>query len=103
MTAEIIPRITMTKYKSNSQLIKTNAQAISDIKDNFAGAICAPVLPACLTCLYWRVICGSRRQDEPRFTTVRFVSCRPAFLRLILEPSEQPLKQGTRDEQLRER
>lgn len=41
MTAEIIPRITMTKYKSNNQLIKTNAQAISDIKDNFAGAITA--------------------------------------------------------------
>lgn len=41
MTAEIIPRITMTKYKSNNQLIKANAQAISDIKDNFAGAITA--------------------------------------------------------------
>lgn len=41
MTADIIPRITMTKYKSNKQLIKTNAQAISDIKDNFAGAITA--------------------------------------------------------------
>lgn len=41
MTAEIIPRITTTKYKSNKQLIKTNAQAISDIKDNFAGAITA--------------------------------------------------------------
>ncbi|PMU09857.1 MULTISPECIES: DUF2326 domain-containing protein [unclassified Pseudomonas] len=41
MTAEIIPRITMTKYKSNNQLIKTNVQAISDIKDNFAGAITA--------------------------------------------------------------
>lgn len=31
----------MTKYKSNNQLIKANAQAISDIKDNFAGAITA--------------------------------------------------------------
>ncbi|WP_054905622.1 DUF2326 domain-containing protein [Pseudomonas sp. NBRC 111144] len=41
MAAEIIPRITMTKYKSNNQLIKANAQAISDIKDNFAGAITA--------------------------------------------------------------
>ncbi len=41
MTAEIIPRITTTKYKSNKQLIKTNAQAITDIKDNFAGAITA--------------------------------------------------------------
>lgn len=41
MTAEIIPRITTTKYKTNKQLIKTNAQAISDIKDNFAGAITA--------------------------------------------------------------
>ncbi|MEW4948266.1 DUF2326 domain-containing protein [Pseudomonas asiatica] len=41
MTAEIIPRITMTKYKANKKLIETNAQAISDIKDNFAGAITA--------------------------------------------------------------
>lgn len=41
MTAEIIPRITITKYKSNKKLIDTNAQAISDIKDNFAGAITA--------------------------------------------------------------
>lgn len=41
MTAEIIPRITMTKYKANKKLIETNAQAINDIKDNFAGAITA--------------------------------------------------------------
>lgn len=41
MTAEIIPRITITKYKFNKKLIDTNAQAINDIKDNFAGAITA--------------------------------------------------------------
>ncbi|KSN26263.1 DUF2326 domain-containing protein [Pseudomonas aeruginosa] len=41
MTAEIIPRITMTQYRSNQKLIKDNAQAISDLKDNFAGAITA--------------------------------------------------------------
>lgn len=41
MTAEIIPRITTTQYRSNQKLIKDNAQAISDLKDNFAGAITA--------------------------------------------------------------
>jgi hypothetical protein len=41
MAAEIIPRITMTQYRSNQKLIKNNAQAISDLKDNFAGAITA--------------------------------------------------------------
>lgn len=41
MTAEIIPRITTKQYRSNQKLIKDNAQAISDLKDNFAGAITA--------------------------------------------------------------
>ncbi|RTT13466.1 DUF2326 domain-containing protein [Pseudomonas aeruginosa] len=41
MTAEIIPRITMAQYRSNQKLIKNNSQAISDLKDNFAGAITA--------------------------------------------------------------
>ncbi|WP_425914027.1 DUF2326 domain-containing protein [Pseudomonas sp. GWSMS-1] len=41
MTAEIIPRITKTQYKTNQQLITSNSQAISDLKDNFAGAISA--------------------------------------------------------------
>ncbi|HDQ4330145.1 TPA: DUF2326 domain-containing protein [Pseudomonas aeruginosa] len=41
MTAEIIPRITTTQYRSNQKLIKDNAQAISDLKNNFAGAITA--------------------------------------------------------------
>ena len=41
MSAEIIPRITKTQYKANQQLITSNSQAISDLKDNFAGAISA--------------------------------------------------------------
>ncbi|WP_070886939.1 DUF2326 domain-containing protein [Pseudomonas argentinensis] len=41
MTAEIIPRISMTQYRTNSTLIKSNAQLISDLKDNFAGAMSA--------------------------------------------------------------
>lgn len=41
MTAEIIPRITTTQYRSNQKIIKSNAQAITDLKDNFAGAITA--------------------------------------------------------------
>lgn len=41
MAAEIIPRITMTQYRSNQKLINSNAQAISDLKENFAGAITA--------------------------------------------------------------
>lgn len=41
MSAEIIPRITKTQYKSNQQLIANNAQAINDLRENFAGAITA--------------------------------------------------------------
>lgn len=41
MAAEIIPRITLTQYRSNQKTIKGNAQAITDLKDNFAGAITA--------------------------------------------------------------
>ncbi|WP_122312151.1 MULTISPECIES: DUF2326 domain-containing protein [Pseudomonas] len=41
MAAEIIPRVTMAQYKSNKTLIQSNAQAITDLKDNFAGAITA--------------------------------------------------------------
>jgi|GEM_PF-727949 len=41
MTADIIPRITTTQYRSNKTLIQSNAQAISDLKDNFAGAMTA--------------------------------------------------------------
>jgi len=41
MTADIIPRITATQYRANRTLIQSNAQAISDLKDNFAGAMTA--------------------------------------------------------------
>ncbi|SEG48742.1 DUF2326 domain-containing protein [Billgrantia desiderata] len=41
MTAEIIPKITKTKYKSNQKVIAQNSQVIADLKENFAGALTA--------------------------------------------------------------
>lgn len=41
MTADIIPKITTPQYRSNKSLIDSNAQLISDLKENFAGAISA--------------------------------------------------------------
>ncbi len=41
MSAEIIPRITTAHYRSNQKLISGNAQVISDLKNNFAGAVTA--------------------------------------------------------------
>jgi len=41
MVAEIIPRITVTKYRENKKIIEDNLRAINDLKDGFAGAVTA--------------------------------------------------------------
>lgn len=41
MAAKIIPGITKPQYKSNEQVIASNAQTIDNLKDNFAGALSA--------------------------------------------------------------